>query len=313
MVDNIQTFQPARPLPVQAAAAPRRRSWLRTMRGGLQGSEYTWALAFLVPYVAVFIAFVAYPVAYGFWMGSKLSLYSEAFSDPIYWKTVVNTLVYMAVDVNLEIFLALILSGFFMRRGWWVKALLMLWVLPWAIPEMPAYISIHWMLNGDYGLLNNALWTLFHVNGPAWLDTRWLGFFSIVASHLWKWVPFWTVIMLAGRMAIPSEIHEAAEVDGATGLRHFAYITVPMLANLYLVATLLLTIFLVGDFNTPYFITGGGPAMSTFTLGTLGVVQYTLGMAEPRLGVATVLTAMPLIIPLVIILMRKLRTAQVQL
>ncbi len=292
--------------------AQARRSFLRALRGGLRGSEYTWALAFLVPYVGVFFAFVVYPVVYGFWMGSKASLYPELFSDPIYKKTVINTLLYLAIDVNLEIFLAFILSGFFIRRGWWSKFVLLIWVLPWAIPEMPAYISIHWMFNGDYGLINNVLWKLFHINGPEWLDTRWMAFFSIVISHLWHWVPFWTVIFLAGRMAIPTEIYEAAAVDGATGMRRFALITVPMLANLYLVATLLLTIFLLGDFNTPYFITGGGPAMSTYVLATLGI-RDAFSLAEPRLGVAAVLTALPLVIPLVVILMRKLKTAQVQL
>jgi multiple sugar transport system permease protein len=290
-----------------------RQSLLRSLRGGLQGSEYTWALAFLVPYVAVFLAFVVYPIAYGFWMGSEPSLYPQVFSDPIYQKTVVNTLVFLVVDVNLEVFLAFVLSGFFMRRGWWAKAVLLVWVLPWAIPELPAYISVHWMLNGDYGLIDNALWTFFHINGPYWLDARWIALSSVIVTHLWKWVPFWTVIFLAGRMAIPKEILEAAEVDGCTGLRRFVHITVPMLANLYLIATLLLTIFLMGDFNTVNFITGGGPGMSTNVLATLGINQYTLAMADPRLGVAALLTALPLLIPLIIILMRKLRTAQVQL
>jgi multiple sugar transport system permease protein len=294
-------------------ALPRRQTLLRSLRGSLQGSEYTWALAFLVPYVAVFLAFVIYPIAYGFWMGSEPSLYPKVFSDPIYQMTVVNTLVFLIIDVNLEIFFAFILSGFFAGRGWWRKGLLALWVLPWAIPEMPAYISIHWMLNGDYGLLDNALWTFFGINGPHWLDARWLAIFSAVGSHLWKWVPFWTVIFLAGRLAIPPEIREAAEVDGCTGIRHFLHITIPMLANLYLVCILLLTIFFLGDFNTVNFITGGGPAMSTNVLATLGVNQYTLDMAEPRLGVATMLTALPLLIPLVILLMRKLRKAQVEL
>lgn len=298
---------------VQGGRSPLgQRSFLRSLRGSMQGSEYTWALAFLVPYVMVFFAFVVYPIIYGFWMGSKSALYPELFNDPIYWNTVLNTAIYLAVDVNLEIFFAFILSGFFIRRGWWVKLILLIWVLPWAIPEMPAYISIHWMLNGDYGLINNMLWTFFHINGPMWLDTHWSAFFSMVASHLWHWVPFWTVIMLAGRMAIPTELYEAAKVDGATGLRSFTHITVPMLANLYLVATLLLTIFLLGDFNTPYFITGGGPAMTTYVLATLGI-RDAFDLANPRLGVAAVMTALPLLIPLVVILMRKLKTAQVEL
>ena len=86
-------------------------------------------------------------------------------------------------------------------------------------------------------------------------------------------LPFWTVILLAGRMSIPQEIYDAAKVDGATGLRRFLHVTFPLLANLYLVLTLLATIFLLGDFNSVYFVTGGGPANSTHLLATLGISQ----------------------------------------
>ncbi len=290
----------------------RRLPWLRAWRGGLQGSEYTWAVAFLVPYIAVFLVFVIYPVVYGLWMGSEPSLYTTLFNDPIYWMTIVNTLLYLGIAVNLKMVLALLLSGFFMRPGWWVKALLMIYVLPWAVPSMPAFISIHWFFNGDYGFLNNALYDLFGVNGPAWLDSRWLAMGSMITSYIWKWMPFWTVIFLAGRMAIPSEIREAAKIDGATGVRSFVHISFPILANLYLVCTLLSTIFTVGDFNTATFVTGGGPAFSTYVLATLGI-RDAFDLSQPRLGVAAVITALPLVIPLVILLMRKLKTAQVQL
>ena len=65
----------------------RRQSLWRYWRGGLQGSEFTWAVAFVIPYIAVFLAFVVYPAFYGLWMGSNPSLYSEVFSDPIYLNT----------------------------------------------------------------------------------------------------------------------------------------------------------------------------------------------------------------------------------
>jgi multiple sugar transport system permease protein len=206
-----------------------------------------------------------------------------------------------------------LLSGFFMRPGWWTKTLLLIFVLPWAVPALPTFISIHWMLNGEWGLVNNALWILFGVDGPSWLNSRWLALGSAIFSHVWKWTPFWTVILLAGRMSIPQEIYDAAKVDGATGLRRFLYVTFPLLANLYLVLTLLATIFLLGDFNSVYFVTGGGPANSTHLLATLGVVRDMLELGKPQLGVAAVMSALPLLIPLVIILMRKLRTAEVQL
>ena len=156
-------------------------------------------------------------------------------------------------------------------------------------------------------------WDLFHINGPGWLDTsRWLALGSVIATHIWKWMPFWTVILLAGRMAIPQELYDAADVDGATGLKRFAYVTFPLLANLYLICTLLSTIFTLGEFNEVYFVTGGGPALSTHVLATLGI-RDAFQVARPDLGVATVMSALPLMIPLVIILMRKLRTTEVQL
>jgi multiple sugar transport system permease protein len=208
---------------------------------------------------------------------------------------------------------ALLLSGFFMRRGWWVKGLLLVYVLPWALPALPAFISIHWMLNGEWGLLNNFLFNVFGVEGPGWLDTtRWLSLGAVITSHIWKWMPFWTVILLAGRMAIPQELYEAAEVDGATGLTRFTHVTFPLLANLYLVCTLLSTIFTLGDFNSVFFVSGGGPALSTHVLATLGI-RNAFELARPELGVAAVLSALPLMIPLVLILMRKLRTTEVTL
>jgi multiple sugar transport system permease protein len=289
-----------------------RSAFLRYWQGRLRGSEFTWAVAFVVPYIGVFLAFVVYPVFYGAWMGSSPRLYTELFSDPIYQRTVVNTLLFLAFGVNLKLFLALMLSGFFMHPGWPTKILLMIFVLPWAVPALPTFISIHWMLNGEWGLVNNALYALFGLDGPSWLNERWLALGTAICAHIWKWLPFWTVILLAGRMSIPHEILDAAKVDGATGLRNFVHVTFPLLANLYLVLTLLATIFLLGDFNTVTFVTGGGPANSTHVLATLGI-RDAYDMGHPELGMAAVLSALPLMIPLVIILMRKLRTTEVQL
>ncbi|MFZ2142533.1 MAG: sugar ABC transporter permease, partial [Xanthobacteraceae bacterium] len=97
-----------------------------------------------------------------------------------------------------------------------------------------------------------------------------------------------------------------------TGTRRFIHVTFPLLANLYLVCTLLSTLFTLGDFNSVYFVSGGGPALSTHVLATLGI-RDAFEVARPDLGVAAVMSALPLMIPLVILLMRKLRTTEVQL
>ena len=147
--------------------AVRRGTLSRSLRGGLKGGSTRGPSPSSCPTSRCSWPSSHIPVVYGLWMGSEPSLYRELFADPIYQTTVVNTLLYLALGVNVKMFLALLLSGFFMRPGWWIKALLMIFVLPWAVPQLPTFISIHWMLNGEWGLLNNALYTLFHVEGPS--------------------------------------------------------------------------------------------------------------------------------------------------
>jgi multiple sugar transport system permease protein len=206
----------------------------------------------------------------------------------------------------------LLLSGMFMRKGWWMKTLLLVFILPWAVPGIPSFISIHWMLNSKWGLINNAIWELFQTDGPPWLDNSTLALSSVIASHVWKWLPFWTIIFLAGRMAIPRDLYEAAEVDGAGRISRFVHITFPLMASLYFVCTLLSTIWALGDFNSVRFISGGGPALSTHVLATLGI-RNAFELGNPALGMATVLAALPLLIPLVMLLMRQLKKGEVAL
>jgi multiple sugar transport system permease protein len=284
----------------------------RGLFSGIHGADYVWALAFAVPYVVIFLAFVIYPICYGLWLGSEPKLYSQLFDDPRYFTAVINTLIYVGVGVNLKMGLAFLLSGFFMRKRWWIKALLVVFILPWATPALPAYMSIHWLLNGQWGMLNNLLWFLFGIDGPVYLNSHWMGLSANIGAYVWKNLPFWTIILLAGRMSIPQELYEAAAVDGASGMRKFAHVTYPLMANLYLVCILLDTVFALGDFNATFFVSGGGPAMSTEVLATLGI-RYAYTVALPRLGVAEVMTALPVLIPLVYILMRKLRVSEGQL
>jgi multiple sugar transport system permease protein len=293
--------------PALARAQTRSVSWRRLTR-----SDRLWALAFATPYVLVFAAFVIYPICFGLWLGSDLATYRQLFADPVYPSALRNTLIYLTVAVNLKLFLALLLSGFFMRKGWWTKILLLIFILPWAVPAIPGYISIHWMLNSQWGLVNNAIWSLLQVDGPPWLDNSALALGSVIYAHIWKWLPFWTIILMAGRMAIPLELYEAAKVDGASAIDLFRHITVPMLASLYLVCTLLSSIWALGDFNAVRFISGGGPALSTHVLATLGI-RNAFEIGNPPLGMATVLSALPVLIPLVILLMRQLKKGQVQL
>ena len=285
----------------------RPRAWHRY----LHGSELTWAVAFVLPYATVLLAFGVFPIAYGFWMARAPSLYAELLTSDEYGEAVVTTLLYVGVGVNLTMFLALLLSGFFLRRRWWIKALLVLSMLPWALPAQPAFISIHWMLIYP-GYLDALCWHLFGFDSPDWFNNYWLAVGANVLASSWKTMPFWTLILLAGRMAIPQDLYDAAAVDGASGFRRFVHLVVPLLANLYLVCTLLAALWMLGDFVTPDMITGGAPHGSTDVLATLGV-DYLLEAGKPALGVATAISALPLMIPMAVLLMRALSTREVQL
>ena len=290
-------------MPVGGPRRPSRHRYLR-------GAELRWAIAFVLPYAAVFVAFVAYPVGLALWMAAKPSLYADLVADRRYPATIVNTLLFVGLGVNLKMFLALLLSGFFLRRRWWIRALFPVFLLPWLIASVQACVSWHWMLIGEPGLIDRLISVLFGINGPLWFNDRWLGLAANIAVYIWKWLPFWTVIFLAARLRISPDIYAAAEVDGATGIRRFLHVTFPLLANLYLICTLLSMLWALGDFTTVYLVSGGGPAGYTEVLATLGF-RYAFDMSNPALGVAAVMSALPVLIPVAIVLMHRVQIREV--
>ena len=222
---------------------------------------------------------------------------SSSLNDPIFLRTAINTLVFLIVAINVKMVIALFLSGFFTHKRWWVKILAVLFVLPWAVPSIPTIISVRFMLNPEWGVINQLIFKLTSEDGPNWLNDPTLALSLSMVVHIWKSLPFWTLILLAGRLAIPLELYEAASVDGAGGWHRFAYITWPSISTLYVTCTLLSMIFTVGDFNSVYLLTGGGPADLTHVLATLGI-RY-LRLDQVGMAMASIVCCLPLILPLV--------------
>jgi multiple sugar transport system permease protein len=281
------------PLPEETGAARRRMS-----------SWEFWGRALLVPYVVIFAVFVLYPVGYGFWLARHPASYQKLFDDPIFLRTAINTIVFLVVAVNVKMMIALGLSGFFVRTRWWIKALSVLFILPWAVPSIPTILSVRFMLNPEWGVINSTIFRLTGLDGPNWLNDPTLAFTFSMLMHIWKSLPFWTLILIAGRLAIPSEQYEAANVDGASGWQQFRYITWPSMRGLYLTCTMLSMIWTLGDFNSVYLLTGGGPADLTHVLATLGIRYLRLDQIE--LAMATIVVALPLVLPMVYLMMKRL-------
>jgi multiple sugar transport system permease protein len=263
-----------------------------------------WGIVLIAPYVLVFAVFVLYPVAYGLWLARHPASYVHLFDDPVFVRTVVNTLVFLIIGINLKMLVALFLSGFFVRTRWWIRWLSVLFILPWAVPSIPTILSLRFMLNPEWGVINTTIFRLTGADGPNWLNNPQLALGLAILVHIWKSLPFWTLILVAGRLAIPGEMYEAASVDGATTWQKFRFITWPSLQTLYLTSSILSMIWTLGDFNSVYLLTGGGPADQTHVLATLGLRYLRLDLVD--LSMATVVCALPFVLPLVYFMMKRL-------
>ena len=275
----------------------------KPLKKGLTSWEF-WGRILLIPYTLLFIIFVLYPVAYGLWLASNPSSYVKLFDDPIFYRTVINTIIFLAIGINSKMLLALFLSGFFVHNRTWIKWLSLIFILPWAVPSIPTILSMRFMLNPEWGVINTLIFKLTGADGPNWLNDPTLALSFSILAHIWKSLPFWTLILVAARLAIPTEQYEAASVDGASNWQKFKYISWPSLKTVYLTSTLLSTIWSLGDFNSVYLLTGGGPADLTHVLATLGIRYLRLDQID--MAMASIVVAMPMVLPLVYFMMKRL-------
>jgi multiple sugar transport system permease protein len=263
-----------------------------------------WGIVLLAPYLLVFLAFVLYPVCYGLWLARQPSSYVALVHDPIFARAAVNTLIFLVIGINIKMLIALFLSGFFVQERRWIRWLSVLFILPWAVPSIPTILSVRFMLNPEWGMVNQLIFKFTGDDGPNWLNDPSVALAMAIGVHIWKSLPFWTLILITGRLAISHDLFEAADVDGATFWQKFRYITWPSMQTLYVTCTLLSMIWTLGDFNSVYLLTGGGPADLTHVLSTLGI-RY-LRLDQLNLAMASIVCAMPLVLPLVYFMMKRL-------
>ena len=129
-----------------------------------------WGRLLVLPYLLVFVVFVVYPVCYGLWLARDPASYAQLADDPIFFRTAINTVIFLLVAVNLKMVIALGLSGFFVQTRWWIKALSLLFILPWAVPSIPTILSVRFMLNPEWGVINSTYFRMTGLDGPNWLN-----------------------------------------------------------------------------------------------------------------------------------------------
>src|SRR6201994_3209705 len=116
--------------------------------------QQVWGIVLLAPYLLVFLAFVLYPIGYGLWLARQPSSYVALYNDPIFARAAINTLIFLLVGINIKMLIALLLSGFFVEQPAWIKWLSVIFILPWAVPSIPTILSVRFMFNPEWGVVN---------------------------------------------------------------------------------------------------------------------------------------------------------------
>src|SRR3569623_1749534 len=125
-----------------------------------------WGIVLHAPYLLAFLAFVVYPVCYGLWLARAPSNYVALYNDPIFARAAINTLIFLVIGINIKMLLALFLSGFFVEQRTWIKWLSVIFILPWAVPSIPTILTVRFMLNPEWGMVNQIIFKFTLEDGP---------------------------------------------------------------------------------------------------------------------------------------------------
>ncbi len=233
--------------------------------------------------------------------------------SPVFLRALRNTFVFTFVSQLLVIVMGNILARALMKKFLGKSLVRFLILLPWAAPISLATLGWLWIFDSTFSVIN---WVLKVVGyfGPGqwyfWLGDTTLGMIAIITIHVWRMLPFSTVILLAGLSSIPSEVHEAADIDGAGPLAKAFQVTLPMMLPILSVAVLFGVVFTFTDMSVVYLLTRGGPYNSTHVLASLAFQDGVLGGDVGR-GAAIALFLLPVLVVLAVVMLRISRRAEV--
>jgi len=234
-----------------------------------------------------------------------LSNYFRLFQQTDFWNSLWFSFIFALFSVFgsylIGLVFALILNQDIPGRGFFRVALL----VPWIIPSIVSIVSWRWMIGDKTGLVNVAIMAL-GFEPVYFLSTERLAMFSVIVVKIWRSFPFMMLSLLAALQTIDRGLYEAAQIDGAGRRQSFIYVTMPHLFNLSVVLWILMTIWTVNDFETPFLLTGGGPSNATENLIVLAY-RYTFKRNDVGMGTATAFVTLTILLVLALLLLRRQR------
>lgn len=257
--------------------------------------ERLTAYAFIAPYLALFIAFLAAPVAYGLYISLHdwhvlgqsrpfvgLANYAALLQDDLFHRALMNTAYFALLTVipgnTVSLLLALALNA--RVRG--ETLFKTLYYLPVVLSVAVTAIIWRWLYSTEFGIINHYL-SLLGGPRPAWLNSPALAMPSLAVMSIWWGAGGNMLIYLAGLRGIPDEYYEAARMDGAGALARFRHVTLPLLRPALLFCLVMSLIGSSQVFGQSYILTGGGPHYSTLTV---VLYMYQTGFSLYRMGYA---------------------------
>ena len=275
---------------------------------------------FILPFVIFCLILLLYPVVYSLALSFReatvetfvsgempfngLTQYQAALADPIFWKALINTLLFAFFSIlfqfTIGFLLALLFQANFPLKNFCLAALL----IPWVSPVLTAANIFKGLFN-EVGPINR-IGQLIGLGPFPWLSDPDYALPATIVTNIWIGFPFNFILLYAGMRSIPEDVYEAAKIDGASFWERVAYITMPMLKPVSVAVLMLGTIYTVKVFDVVWIMTGGGPANGTHLLSTYA---YQVGFSVLNFGqaaaIATLLVVLVLLLNLVQLLLQR--------
>ena len=257
--------------------APAGRGRLRT----LFGYEERSAALFLAPVMAVLMGVAVFPILYSLYLSFfriKLTRpnrtpfvwfdnYTDLFSNELFWVSVARTVAFSVVSVTAIAVIALLVSLLLNQNFRGRRVLSTILLVPWAIPYVANALMWKWIYDSGYGALNGVLYQLDFIDKyMIWLGDQDKTIFLIANAFVWKEVPLATILLLVSLKAIPSDLYQAARVDGASVWQRFIHVTLPAMKPGFMLVMIYETMMAIRHFDLFFILTEGGPGDASHVL-----------------------------------------------
>lgn len=245
----------------------------------LEANQQLWAWVFLLPCLLGLIVFTYLPtiaslgLSFSSWnlLGTPrwvgVENYQHVLNDPLFWKTLKNTVLFVIGAMAGEVILGFLLAVWLNQGCWGRTFFRAAYFVPFVTPMVSVALVWSWIYDPQVGILNWFLQLATQNNNPiAWLYNERTALFAVLVLQIWKGVGYSMVIFLAGLQSIPTQVYESAELDGAKSWQSLLWITLPMMTPTLFFVSMMTLITGFQTFDSIYLMTQGGPAHSTEVL-----------------------------------------------